>query len=89
MTAEVIVRAVSFSVLVEISSWPLDLVVSRVESISNTSSSVHINGCGSQFGSVDGKSVDSNTGVECFFYFFYFLFITILHICTDTIIANC
>jgi len=64
VTAEVILRAVSFSILVEISSWPLDLVVSRVESISNTSSSVHINGSGSPFGSVDGKSVDSNTGVE-------------------------
>ena len=64
VTAEVILRAVSFSILVEISSWPLDLVASRVESISNTSSSVHINGSGSQFGFVDGKSVDSNTGVE-------------------------
>ena len=64
VTAEVILRAVPFSILVEISSWPLNLVVSRVESISNTSSSVHINGSGSPFGSVDGKSVDSNTGVE-------------------------
>ena len=57
VTAEVILEAVFFSILVEISSWPLDLVVSRVESISNTSSSVHINGSGR----VDGKCVDSNT----------------------------
>jgi len=40
VTAGVILRAVSFSILVEISSWPLDLVVSMVESISNTSFSV-------------------------------------------------
>ena len=41
VTAGVILSAVSFNILAEI-SWPVDFVVTRVESISKTSSSVPI-----------------------------------------------
>ena len=62
--AGVMLRAVSFSIRADISSWPLDLVVFRVDSIRYTSSLVQSKNAGHSLGTVGARSDMSKTGVE-------------------------
>ena len=64
VTAGVMLGAVSYSIPADILSWPLDLVVSGVDNIQYTSSSVQNKNSGHSFGSVVRRSDTSKTGVE-------------------------